>query len=327
MTEINKPFWNGKKVLVTGAGGFIGSHLCENLVHAGSKVRAFIRYNSKNSYGLIESIPADIRKDIEIVTGDLMDESSFSNVLKDHNVDTIFHMAAIPSIPYSFQNPRHVFQVNTFGTFNLLASARDHKVNHVVIASSGGASEKRPLLSPYITSKAAMEKIGLGFHQGLGLKVSIVRLLNNYGPRQSARAVIPTIISQALVRDDVHLGALEPKMDFNYIKDTVNAFLLTAENTDSPGKILTWGTGTSISIGDLAQLIFSLLGRKGLHIVMDKERVRPYPGHMPSLEEDILATQKILNYYPKINLQDGLEKTIRWISEHIEQYKTDIYVV
>jgi nucleoside-diphosphate-sugar epimerase len=176
-------------------------------------------------------------------------------------------------------------------------------------------------------SKAAMEKVALGFHQGLGLKVSTLRLLNNYGPRQSARAVIPCIISQALVRNDVHLGALEPKMDFNYISDTLDAFLKTAENVDVQGKVLTWGTGTSISIGELAQLVFSLIGREGLHIVTDKERIRPYPGPMPSLEEDILATHRLINYFPKISIQEGLKKTIEWISEHIDQYKTDTYVI
>jgi len=157
-------------------------------------------------------------------------------------VDIVFHLAAIPSIPYSFLNPRHIFMVNTYGTFNVLLAAKTTGVSQVILASSAGASEKRPLLSPYITSKAAMEKIGLGFHQGLDLKVNTLRLLNNYGPRQSARAVIPCIISQALVRNDVHLGALEPKMDFNYVDDTIEAFLRTTESTGALGKVLTWST-------------------------------------------------------------------------------------
>ena len=325
MENIDRIFWKGKKVLITGAAGFIGSHLSERLVHLGAMVRAFIRYNSMNSYGLIEAIPKDIRESIEISAGDILDETSIFNAMKD--VEVVFHMAALPSIPYSFLNPRHVFSVNTYGTLNMLLAAKACGVNKIVLASSAGASEKRPLLSPYVTSKAAMEKIGLGFHQGLETSVSIIRLFNNYGPRQSARAVIPTIISQALVRDDVHLGALEPRMDFNYISDTVEAFLRAAENVDTAGQVLTWGTRIYTSIAQLAQLTFSLIGKKGLHIVTDEERVRPDPGPMPSLEDDVLSTRKLLNFAPKLSLKDGLQKTINWISQHIELYKTDIYTV
>ena len=314
-----------KKILVTGAGGFIGSHLCERLVREGSKVRAFIRYNSRSSWGLLEWLPQEIKKEIEIIDGDILDESSVINAIKD--TELVFHMAALPSIPYSFRNPRHVFMVNTYGTFNVLSAARAKGVDKVILASSGGASERRPLLSPYVTTKAAMEKIGMGFHQGLDQKVSIVRLLNNYGPRQSARAIIPAIVSQALVREDVHLGALEPKMDFNYIGDTLCAILRAAESVNAEGKILTWGTGKSTSIKDLAELIFTLIGRKGLHIVTDEQRVRPNPGIMASLDEDISATHKLLDYSPETSLREGLQKTIGWISDNIELYKTDKYVV
>ena len=313
------------KILVTGAGGFIGSHLCERLVREGSKVRAFIRYNAKGSWGLLEWLSREIIEEIEIVDGDIIDEDSVLAAMKD--IELVFHMAALPSIPYSFRNPRHVFMVNTYGTFNILSAARASGVERVILASSAGASEKRPLLSPYVTTKAAMEKIGMGFHHGLGQKVSIIRLLNNYGPRQSARAIIPTIISQALVKDDVHLGALEPKMDFNYIGDTLCALLRTAELTDVQGKTLTWGTGITTSIKELAEIIFSLIGRKGLHIVTDQQRVRPQAGIMASLDEDILTTHRLLGYSPETSLREGLQKTIEWISDNIEQYKTDKYVV
>lgn len=314
-----------KKILVTGAGGFIGSHLCEMLVREGSKVRAFLRYNSGNSRGLLEWLPREIREEIEIVDGDIVDEDSVLNAMKDREL--VFHMAALPSIPYSFKHPRHVFMVNTYGTFNVLSAARNSGVDRIILASSAGASEKRPLLSPYVTTKAAMEKIGMGFHHGLGQKVSIVRLLNNYGPRQSARAIVPTIISQAIVKDDVHLGALEPKIDFNYVGDTISALVRTAGNADTEGEILTWGTGISTSIKDLAEMIFSLIGRKELHIVTDRQRLRPQSGSLASLDEEISATHRLLDYSPGTSLQEGLQRTIEWITGNIELYKTDEYAV
>jgi nucleoside-diphosphate-sugar epimerase len=210
---------------------------------------------------------------------------------------------------------------------SLLLAAKTSGVARIVMASSAGASEKRPLSSPYITSKAAMEKIGMGFFQGSGTSVTTIRLFNTYGPRQSARAVIPTIISQALVKDEVHLGALEPKMDFNYVGDSLKAFLHTAQNRDTEGMVLTWGTGIFTSIGDLAQLIFSLIGRPGLHVVKDEKRVRPYSGSVSTLEDEILRTREILNLKPEVSLREGLQKTVDWISDNINFYKPDLYAV
>jgi nucleoside-diphosphate-sugar epimerase len=325
MNDSHVDFWRGKTVLVTGAAGFIGSHLTEHLVQLGAKVRAFIRYNSMNSYGLIDTMLPEVRQKIDIYTGDILDESSIGGAMD--GVEVIFHMAALPSIPYSFRNPRHVFLVNTQGTMNVLLAARAARVERIILASSAGASEKRPLSSPYLTSKAAMERIGMGFFQGLDTSVTTMRLFNNYGPRQSARAVIPTIISQALVRDDVHLGALEPKMDFNYVEDSLRAFLCAAQNTDTAGEILTWGTGMFTSIGDLAQLIFELLGRSGLHIVRDEERVRPYSGTVSMLEDEVMRTRDILKIAPEVSLRDGLQRTIDWISNNIDFYKTDLYAI
>jgi len=316
-------YWKNRKILITGAGGFIGSHLTERLLREGSVVRTFIRYNSANSFGLLESIPEMYRRDIEIHSGDITDEASILPALKDTEV--VFHLAAIPSIPYSLLNPRQVFQVNTVGTFNLLLASKAAGVRRVVITSSAGASEKRSLLSPYIMSKAAMEKVGLGFHEGSALQVSTIRLMNNYGPRQSARAIIPTIISQALTRNDVHLGALEPKMDFNFVDDTVEAILRTAENDNAQGRILHWGTGLSISIKELAGLIFNIINNKELHIVTDEKRVRPYAGPAASLEEEISDTHRLLNYSPAVELEAGLKRTISWINSNIEKYKTEIY--
>ncbi|MBN1183239.1 MAG: SDR family NAD(P)-dependent oxidoreductase [Bacteroidales bacterium] len=318
-------FWNGKRVLVTGAAGFIGSHLCEKLVLSGSRVSAFIRYNSVNSFGLLEGLNNDILSSIKIISGDILDESSIIKATQE--VEIIYHLAALPGIPYSFTNPRHVFMVNTGGTFNILQAARSSGVRHVILASSAGASEKRPISSPYIMSKAAMEKIGLGFHQALDLPVSVMRLLNNYGPRQSARAVIPTIISQALVGKDVRLGALEPKMDFNYVSDTINALMLLEEKAEIQGKVYTWGTGVNTSIKDLAEIIFALIDSEGRNIVSDESRIRNQAGAVASLEEDILATQRDLSYTPQYDLQKGLKETIEWFSENLNQYKTDNYVV
>lgn len=237
----------------------------------------------------------------------------------------VFHMAAIPSIPYSMQNPRHVFQVNIQGTTNVLFAAKIASVSKVLLASSAGASEKRDPLSPYITSKAAMEKVGLGFFYGFHLDVTTIRLLNNYGPGQSARAIVPTIISQALTRDDIHLGALKPRLDFTFRDDTIGAILKTVEADETPGKILTWGTGNSITITELAEQIFALLGRKELHIVTDEKRVRTAPGSMTSLEDEIRDTHQILQFRPNVDLKTGLQTTIAWITANKELYKADIY--
>jgi nucleoside-diphosphate-sugar epimerase len=318
-------FWRDKTVLVTGAAGFIGSHLTERLVQSGSRVRAFVRYNSANSYGLLDLLPAEIRQKVEVFTGDIIDASSIYPALEGMQI--VFHMAALPSIPYSLRNPRHVFLVNTYGTMNLLLAARETGVDRIILASSAGASEKRSLTSPYVTSKAAMEKIGVGFFQSMGASVTTVRLFNNYGPRQSARAVIPTIISQALVKDDVHLGNLEPKMDFNYVSDSIGAFICTAQNRKTEGRILTWGTGVFTSIGDVAHMIFALIGRPGLRIVREEKRVRPYSGPGDSLTEEVLETRKLLNLAPKVDLNEGLRKTISWMSDNIRLYKTDLYAV
>ena len=325
MKGVASGFWKQKKVLVTGAAGFIGSHLVEKLATLGARVRAFIRYNSMNSCGLIDLIPESTRSLIEICRGDILDESSIQNALE--GMDVVFHMAALPSIPYSFRNPRHVFLVNTQGTFNLLLAAKNADVCRIVLASSAGASEQRPLSSPYVTSKSAMERIGIGFQQGLDTNVTTLRLFNNYGPRQSARAVIPTIISQALVRDGVHLGATEPRMDFNYVDDSLRAFLRTAELEDTGGEVLTWGTGRFTSIGEVAELVFSLIGRAGLHVVRDEQRVRPYSKKFATLEDEVLRTRDILKIIPEGNLEEGLRRTIEWISDHIGIYNTDLYAI
>ena len=325
MVDILTDFWQGKNVLVTGAAGFIGSHLSEKLVQLGACVRAFIRYNSTSSCGLIDAIPDEIRVKIEIHRGDLLDEFSVQRAIQ--GAEIVFHMAALPSIPYSFQNPRHVFLVNTYGTMNLLLAAKQAQVKRIMLASSAGASEKRPLSSPYVTSKAAMEKLGVGFFQGLETSVTTLRLFNNYGPRQSARAVIPTIISQALVKDDVHLGALEPRMDFNYVGDSLRAFLVAAQNMSTGGEILTWGTGVFTSIGDLAQMIFSLIGRPELHVVQDEERVRPFSKVFSKLEDEVIRTRDILKITPEVNLKEGLRRTIDWISKNIDFYRTDTYAI
>jgi nucleoside-diphosphate-sugar epimerase len=325
MRKTKGSFWKGRSVMVTGAAGFIGSHLCEQLVQAGAKVTAFVRYNSATCYGLLEGVSREVLEKMEICQGDIQDEASISIAMTD--VDTVFHMAAVPSIPYSLKNPSHIFSVNMNGSLNVLLSARRCGTRKVVLASSGGASDKRPLLSPYVTSKAAMEKIGLGFHQGYEMNVTTMRLLNNYGPRQSARAVIPTIISQALVKNDVNLGALEPVMDFNFVGDTVHAFLRAAERDESAGRVLTWGSGKTISIGDLAKLIFTIIGNKDLRITREEKRVRAYRGPAASLEEEIEATYEVLDRRPRVSLEEGLRQTIEWISKHLDLYKPELYAI
>ena len=327
--------WKGKKVLVTGAGGFIGSHLTEQLVELGAQVRAFVRYNSRNDWGLIEELPMDIRNELAVVAGDLKDPGAVRNVVKDTEI--VFHLGALIAIPYSYINPGDVVQTNVIGSLNILNASKEYGVEKIIHTSTSEVygtaqyvpiDEKHPLQaqSPYAASKIGADKLAESFHLSYNLPVAIIRPFNTYGPRQSARAVIPTIITQALSKDEVRLGAMHPTRDFTYMEDTVEGFIKIAESPKSIGEVINIGFGKEISIGDLADKIVSLTGRN-VEITFDATRIRPEKSEVDRLLADNSKAKELLQWEPKISMDEGLRKTIEWISEHINIYKVDIYNV
>lgn len=316
--------WSKKKVLVTGAGGFIGSHLTERLIDLGADVKCFVRYNSRNDWGLLEIIPQEKLDSLEIVSGDLKDFDAVKGAAKD--VDVIFHLGSLISIPYSYNRPRDTIENNISSTLNILTAARDLGVEKIVHTSSSEVygtalyvpiDEKHPLQgqSPYSASKIGADKIAESFYCAFDLPVAIIRPFNTYGPRQSARAIIPTIIAQAIEQEKIKLGSLFPTRDYTYVNDTVNGFIKVAESDKSIGEVINIGSNFEVSMGELAQKISSLLNKK-IDIVQDSSRVRPLKSEVKRLWCDNAKARRLLNWEPQVSLEEGLQKTIDWISEN-----------
>jgi dTDP-glucose 4,6-dehydratase len=327
--------WKDKKFLVTGAGGFIASHLVERLVSEGAHVRAFVRYNSRNDYGMLKLISADALSKIEIMQGDLRDNEAVRNAVR--GVDTVFHLGALIAIPYSYVNPREVIDVNIMGTLNVLMAARDFGTRRVVHTSTSEVygtaqyvpiDEKHPLQgqSPYSASKIGADRIAESFYRSFEVPVVTLRPFNTYGPRQSARAVIPTIIMQALTRDEVKLGSLEPSRDFTFVHDTANGFLKVAETDNVLGEEVNLGNDNTIRIGDLANKIFELIG-KTPKVTVDTQRIRPNKSEVMKLWASNQKAKSLIGWEPRISLDEGLALTIEWISKHIDLYRPDEYTV
>jgi dTDP-glucose 4,6-dehydratase len=327
--------WNGIQVLVTGAGGFIASHLIERLVKEGAQVRAFIRYNSRNDVGMLRLASTEVFSALEIVQGDLRDVEAVRKAVK--GVDTVFHLGALIAIPYSYVNPREVIDVNIMGTLNVLMAARDATVRRVVHTSTSEVygtaqytpiDEKHPLQgqSPYSASKIGADKIAESFYRSFDVPVVTLRPFNTYGPRQSARAVIPTIITQALTRDQVKLGSLDPMRDFTYAADTANGFVRVAEAENVLGEDINLGNDNTIRIGDLAEKIFNIIG-KTPKIVADQQRVRPGKSEVMKLWASNQKARERIGWEPLISLDEGLKRTIEWISGHLDLYRPDQYTV
>jgi dTDP-glucose 4,6-dehydratase len=325
--------WSDKKVLVTGAGGFIGSHLTERLVELGAKTRAFVRYNSSGSWGWLEQSP--LKNDFEVVLGDIRDQDTVTEA--SNGVDIVFHLAALIAIPYSYQAPRSYVRTNVEGTLNVLQAARQAGSARVVHTSTSEVygtartvpiDEHHPLQgqSPYSASKIGADKIAESFHLSFGLPVVTVRPFNTFGPRQSARAVIPTIITQALNGSEIRLGNLEPTRDLNFIADTVSGFIKAAEAPKAIGETINLGTGREISIRDLAALILKLMNRD-IPVAVEDVRLRPENSEVDRLCADTRKGQSILGWTPKYSLEEGLSTTIEWIRENSERYRTGIYVI
>jgi len=324
--------WNGKRVLVTGAGGFIASHLVESLVRNGATVRAFVRYNSRSDVGLLNQVPKEIYSGIQVIAGDLRDLTAIQNAAK--GMETIFHLGALIAIPYSYQHPAEVVDTNVIGTLNILLAARDMQIRVIHTSTSevyGSAiyapiDEAHPLQgqSPYSASKIAADKLAESFYCSYDLPVVTVRPFNTYGPRQSARAIIPTIISQALTGSELHLGSLDTKRDFTYVLDTVAGFLAAAESTGVDGQTFNLGTGREISVGELVTVIEKIVGRP-LTVVQDPERLRPQKSEVVRLLSDNRKAQKQLNWKPETTLESGLAQTVTWIQSNLQFYRPGIY--
>jgi len=321
--------WSRKKVLVTGAGGFIGSHLIERLIDLGADVKGFARYNSRNDWGLLEIIPSQKLDSLQIISGDLQDYDAVFSAVRD--VDVIFHLGSLISIPYSYIRPRDTIENNILSTLNILTAARDLGVEKVVHTSSSEVygtalyvpiDEKHPLQgqSPYSASKIGADKIAESFYCSFDLPVATIRPFNTYGPRQSARAIIPTIITQAIEQEKIKLGSLFPTRDYTFVKDTVNGFISTAESKSSIGEVINIGSNFEISMGDLAQRISSLLN-KDIKIVQDSSRVRPLKSEVKRLWCDNAKAKRLLGWEPQVSLDEGLKETIEWVSENKKMIK------
>jgi len=327
--------WKNKNILLTGAGGFIGSHLTEHLVNLGANVKAFVRYNSRNDCGQLEYLPENILSKITIVAGDLRDLDAVKNVVTD--ADIIFHLGSLIAIPYSYVHPMEVIDTNIIGTTNILIAAKDNPVEKIIHTSTSEVygtakyvpiNEKHPLQgqSPYSASKIGADMIANSFYKSFNLPIAIIRPFNTYGPHQSARAVTPTIITQALTKKVIQLGSLHPTRDLTFVSDTIEGFIKIAEKEKAVGEVINIGSGFEISIGDLAEKILQLTQSKAT-IKVDKKRVRPKDSEVERLWADAGKARKMLGWQPKVNLDDGLKKTIKWISYHIDDYKVGMYTI
>lgn len=327
--------WEDRQVLVTGAGGFIASHLVERLVNDGARVRAFTRYNSRNDVGMLKLISPDVFSKLEIIRGDLRDVEAVRSAARD--VDTIFHLGALIAIPYSYVNPREVIDVNIMGTMNVLMAAREHQVRRVVHTSTSEVygtaqyvpiDEAHPLQgqSPYSASKIGADKIAESFYRSFEVPVVTLRPFNTYGPRQSTRAVIPTIIVQALTRDEVKLGSIDPSRDFTFVTDTADGFMRVAEADNVLGEEINLGNDNTIRIGDLVDKIFAIIG-KTPKVVIDSQRIRPNKSEVMKLWASNKKARELIGWEPRISLDEGLRATIEWISAHIDLYRPDQYTV
>jgi NAD dependent epimerase/dehydratase len=327
-----------KKILVTGADGFIGSHLVERLLDEGCKVKAFVYYNSFNSWGWLDSLPKEKLKQIEIFSGDVRDPNGVRTAIK--GCDVVFHLAALIAIPYSYHSPDSYVDTNIKGTLNVLQACKDLGVEKLLVTSTSEVygtalyvpiDEKHPKQgqSPYSATKIGADHIAESFYRSFDLPVTIVRPFNTFGPRQSARAVIPTIITQLLSgKTEIKLGAIHPTRDLLFVKDTVNGFVEIAKSDRTNGQEINIATNSEISVGDLAQKIINIINSSA-KIITDEERLRPEKSEVERLFGDNSKIIKLTNWKPTYNLDKGLEETIHWFKqkENITQYKTDIYNV
>ena len=328
-------FWLNRTVFITGAGGFIGSHVVERLVKKEARVRSFVRYNSRNDPGLLKLLGSDTLSKTKIIRGDLRDLPALLKSIK--GADYVIHLGALISIPYSYIHPRDVVENNVIGTLNILQACRQNEVKRLVHTSSSevyGTALKVPIdethplqgQSPYSASKIGADKLVESFHLSYGLPAVTMRPFNTFGPRQSTRAVIPAIITQALTQSTIRLGNLNAWRDFTYVTDTVGAILKSIERPGLEGKTVNLGTGNEIRIGELAKDIIEMIGRK-VEIVVDTNRLRPDKSEVQRLISDNSLAAECLDWKPRTDLNSGLRQTIDWYKENIDLYQTKRYIV
>ena len=323
-----------KKILVTGSDGFIGSHLTEELVRAGYQVKAFVYYNSFNTWGWLDTLPSDVMKNIEIFQGDVRDPNGVKEAMKE--TAAVFHLAALIAIPFSYHSPDTYVDTNIKGTLNILQAAREQDLERVLVTSTSEVygtaqyvpmDEKHPFQgqSPYSATKIGADRLAESFYRSFQLPVSIVRPFNTFGPRQSARAVIPTIITQLLAgKEKIHLGSLTPTRDFNYVKDTVNGFIKIYESEKTIGEEINIATQHEISIGELAEELIRQINPNA-KIVCDEERLRPEKSEVNRLLGSNKKIKELTDWKPVYSFEEGLSETISFFKDNMDKYKPDIY--
>ncbi len=323
-----------KKVLVTGADGFIGSHLTESLIKQGYDVKAFVYYNSFNNWGWLDTLPREILSQIEIFSGDIRDPNGVYEAMK--GMEQVFHLAALIAIPFSYHSPDSYVDTNIKGTLNVLQAARKLESERILVTSTSEVygtaqyvpiDEKHPFQgqSPYSATKIGADRLAESFYRSFNMPISIVRPFNTYGPRQSARAVIPTIISQLLAgKDEIQLGSLTPTRDFNYVKDTAQGFIEIAKSDQTIGEEINIATQNEISIGELAKEIIQQINPSA-QIVCEEQRLRPEKSEVNRLLGSNEKIMKLTSWQPDYSFKQGIQETIHWMKENMDIYKPDIY--
>lgn len=322
-------------VVITGAGGFIGAHLTEMLVKRAKSVRALVRYNGRGDRGMLEDAGPDVLDNVEVVSGDICDPFGVRSLIE--GADVVFHLAALIAIPYSYIAPASYVETNVKGTLNVLQACRDLGVSRLAHTSTSEVygtavytpiDEKHPLQgqSPYSASKIGADKMAESYYCSFDLPVVTVRPFNTFGPGQSARAVIPTIISQALAGQTVKLGSLEPKRDMTFVTDTCDGFCALTECDAAIGQVVNLGTGRTDSIGDIVEAVGNILGDK-LDVELDPSRVRPGKSEVLVLQSDNSLCRELTGWQPRFSLEDGLREVVDYIREHLDRFRTDIYNV
>jgi len=328
--------WKNKKVLVTGADGFIGSHLVEKLAAQGAQVRAFAFYNSFNSWGWMDSFPKNVLKKVDVFTGDIRDPNGVLTAVKDR--DVVFHLAALIGIPFSYHSPDSYVDTNVKGTLNILQAARQCGVKKIVHTSTSeiyGTAQYAPIdelhpvnpQSPYAATKSAADSLALSFYRSFDLPVAVLRPFNTFGPRQSARAIIPTIISQIYAgQKTIKLGNMDVTRDFNYVSNTVDSFLKVAESPRTNGEVINSGSGREASIREVLDLIQGITGTN-VKVAAEQSRMRPQKSEVERLICSAEKLKKLTDWTPAVSLEAGLKKTCQWVKDNMNTFKTDIYNV